>query len=310
AVWSNSGGVTPELPRWKESVRDRYDPTEPVSKWHQQRTRKRLGYALAASTLVATVAGLSQLPVVLNLMAPSHTTVQTGIGEQQQLRLSDGSILTVGARSWVTVALTDQQRDITLQSGEAFFDVAKDAQRPFVVHAGGTEVTAVGTQFNVRRSSEQVVVSVSEGIVQVASEPGAGSNAESATAAPVQLTAGNRVNIESNGSAPAAETVDAASVGGWREGRLQYINEPLRTVLADVHRYTLRDIEIADADVGALRITGTVFSNDVDGWLRTLEMSFPVRVTIGPSGSFVLKSTQPAAPEPAAGAAVQPSRGP
>lgn len=80
------------------------------------------------------------------------------------------------------------------------------------------------------------------------------------------------------------------AVGSWREGRLQYLDEALAVVVADVRRYTDRDIEIVDPRVGKLRITGTVFADDVESWLRTLEAALPIRTVTETSSRIVIRS--------------------
>ncbi len=77
--------------------------------------------------------------------------------------LPDGSKVELGAGSRITTRYSDTIRGVTVDSGEAFFSVKKDAQRPFVVTAGNLRVIAVGTAFNVRRAGDQVVVDVEEG---------------------------------------------------------------------------------------------------------------------------------------------------
>jgi transmembrane sensor len=75
--------------------------------------------------------------------------VQTHNGERRQFRLSDGSIVHLNASSRVTLDLNPHSREIWLE-GEAYFEVAKDAARPFIVHAAAMNIHALGTAFNVK----------------------------------------------------------------------------------------------------------------------------------------------------------------
>lgn len=97
---------------------------------------------LAAAFVVALVS-------VSAWLYAERNTYGTGIGEQRSITLSDGSIIELNAHSKVRVAFHDRERDLELLEGQALFRVAKNRNRPFVVHAGGTSVRAVGTQFDV-----------------------------------------------------------------------------------------------------------------------------------------------------------------
>lgn len=87
--------------------------------------------------------------------------------------------------------------------------------------------------------------------------------------------------------------VDASQVDGWRNGRLQYDNEPLESVIEDLSRYSHRRIEIGDAAVRTLRVTGTVFKDQDEGWLATLQAALPVRAVEKPDGTVRLESAPP-----------------
>ena len=86
------------------------------------------------------------------------------------------------------------------------------------------------------------------------------------------------------------QVVDAGRIAIWRDGLLQYRDEPLPSVIADVARYAEYDIVIADPAVADLRVTGTVFSNDVESWLLSLEAALPVRAVRGANGAVRLES--------------------
>lgn len=283
AVDENS---TPAWPRPEEVMADRYDASTPVSLWQQQTStprKRRTWRPLLAAAGVLMALGLGAVLWTYRF-APADLAVETRAGEMRTVRLADGSTMTVGGRSSVSVRLTPQSRQIRLMAGEAFFSVAKDRARPFTVHAGATAVTAIGTAFNVRRADDDVVVAVAEGMVRI----DAAKNANSPSSAR-HLTAGQQVSVAGGGTPGAQQTVNIDAVGGWREGKLHYLDEPLESVVADVRRYALRDIEITDPSIGALRVTGTVFESDIDSWLRTLTTAFPIRTTTDDAGRVLLE---------------------
>lgn len=225
-------------------------------------------FALAAS--LAAVALLAAWLFVGQDRTPSHMTAfETGAAEHQEARLPDGSQLSLGAKSLLVVRFARQERAVALERGEAFFEVAKDKERPFIVRVGGTTVRAIGTAFNVRKTGARVLVAVSEGAVTVK---------ESKTSHERRIGAGQQVDVEPSQTSPKVQPVSVEAAISWREGRLQYRGEPLKYVLADVSRYSKEDITVADPEAGELLVTGTVYESDVDAWLGSLEEILPVKV--------------------------------
>lgn len=219
---------------------------------------------------------------------------ETQPGQHNTINLDDGSVITLGAKSLLTVAYSDKQRKVVLERGEAYFDVAKDHKRPFVVGSGNRTITAVGTEFNVIRQSERVVVTVTEGKVKVAS-----AIASSNTAAPrlaktlrdsddeAFLIAGQQISYNEM-TANIIEASNTAVATAWREGNLQYLTEKLQFVVEDINRYTQTPIRLGDSRVGNLAYSGTVFTDRVDNWLESLPMVFPVKVLHHANGDVVI----------------------
>ena len=286
---------TVEWPSDADVANDAYDGSVSVSVWRARVATKRasrrwrprpwLTIGLAASAAAAAIV-LAVIPVIRSMQVtpPVVTVVETASGENRDVPLGDGSVVSAGAESVLWATLTDDSREVTLERGEAFFRVAKDPERPFTVKVGATTVTAVGTAFNVRRAGERVVVGVSEGTVKVDARVAAQS------VRTARLGAGQQLSINATDGSANIQVVDANGIAAWRKGLLQFRNEPLRAVVADLTRYSARDIVIAHPQVADLRITGTVFADDVDSWLKSLETALPVRVVWAPDGSARLES--------------------
>lgn len=320
-----SGVRRAPLPSEAELAADAYDGSLSVSAWAWKKRNARAIDSAAASTSASVpsapqwfvpsrrrpwlVAGLA-VPLLIILAAilgvyPREVTlpgiaslqyVDTSAGETRRITLAEGSTITVGGRSSLWVALTPHARRVSLSRGEAFFQVVKDPQRPFTVHAGSTSVTAVGTAFNVRRAGQRIVVAVAEGIVDVAAPslaaniaPAVPTDAGTMRAHSARLSAGHQLSVEPSGAPPLLVPVDANAVAGWRNGRLQYMNEPLASIVTDLGRYSVRGIEIADPRIGELRVTGTVFEHNIDLWLESLETMFPIRVVHEADGRIRLE---------------------
>lgn len=95
-------------------------------------------------------------------------TYRTDVGERQSFKLADGSTVELGSYSALSVDFADDRRNLMLHEGQAFFQVASDHSRPFVVSAGGGTITALGTAFDVKLTDQAVTVSVLEHAVSVA----------------------------------------------------------------------------------------------------------------------------------------------
>lgn len=222
---------------------------------------------------------------------------ETALAEVRELRLPDGSLVTLGAKSKIEVDFAEDRRLVKLLAGEAFFAVAKDSARPFHVLAGRTNVRVVGTKFNVNRSSEAVRVAVLEGVVQVtgpALDPAADGRAPV-----VPLTAGQQIVTETRAppapapapAAPQRPQVTQSSVvepGSWRSGNLAYENMPLGQIVADANRYYGHEIRIASAAARNMRLTTGFRVDQVDRFLETVESALPLDVVHEADGDVTI----------------------
>jgi len=205
-------------------------------------------------------------------------TFQTPLATQRVEKLPDGSEVRLGARSSISVNFSGETRYLVLESGEASFKVAKDSARPFIVHAGQVSVRAVGTEFNVRRAADSTAVAVSEGVVDVIQELPESRSHRLVSQHQVRLKAGEEVLIDERTVAIAVKPIDRAAVSAWQAGRLEFVNEPLRLVVATVNRYSSREIVVTDQNLNDLRVTGAISAEHTDEWLRALPEIIPVRV--------------------------------
>lgn len=245
----------------------------------------RFRWAIAA-TLLLTIGTTVWLAINEDSLTEPETqlrVVETKESEHRSIDLEDGSRIELGAASGLSVNYSSERRTVVLEAGEALFEVAKDPNRPFVVLAGNGTITAVGTAFNVRRDSDRVVVTVTEGEVEVVQQGGSVARVpddpvtEIATPTRQTLTVGERVEYSAAGIAR-LDNIEPAVATEWRNGRLRYRAESLKHVIPDVDRYSPHTVIIGDAAVGEFKFTGTVFQDNADEWLRGLEAVFPVEV--------------------------------
>ena len=224
---------------------------------------------LAASVLLALAISFfwwrgTQTPDVLT----------TNVAEHGSQILADGSHVDLGARTRILTRFTPAERNVVIETGEAFFDVAKDAKRPFVVQAGQLRIIAVGTAFRVRHLHDRTVVTVSEGVVRIAPETPA------IAGHLVQAGAGEQVTFVDSTHSLSLNPVNPKTATAWREGILTFVNEPLSSVVEDVNRYSQREIVLADPGLRNRLYTGTIYRDRIDAWVRALEEVFPLEARL------------------------------
>jgi len=189
----------------------------------------------------------------------------TGPGEQRTVLLKDGSRLTLNTRTSLSVMMTRSSRDIDLKDGEAYFEVARDASRPFTVRTTLGSVRAVGTHFNVYLQPTRLSVTTTEGRVLVNAGPaGLG----------VYVGAGRQATVEAGASNATLTEVDPGSALGWREHRIDVNDVPLSQALEEFSRYTVLPVRAVSPGVGALRVTAVLRAGDLDALESTLREAF------------------------------------
>lgn len=217
--------------------------------------------------------------------AGPQTRFETAIGEHVRVALPDGSSLELNSNTRARIEYSAQTRVIRLERGEAFFDVAHDATRPFWVVARESWVRAVGTSFAVYLKPAAVEVTVSAGSVNVVGRgPRYDTPSDAAVAghAVAVLKAGERAKV-SNGQAAvyALATGELARAEAWRLGSVYFDDQPLGEVVDEMQRYTSMQIELADATLRARRVGGSFQSNSagVEAMLTMLEDGLGLSVT-------------------------------
>jgi transmembrane sensor len=202
---------------------------------------------------------------------PTIRIASTERGERSLLLLPDGSRITLNSASSVQTNYSKEQRRVTLIRGQAFFAVAKDAARPFIVTAGSRQVVAVGTEFDVSLSERQLRVTLVQGKVRVV----AASQARPVAKAPaeVSLAAGSAMTVMEGGS-ELIEPVDTAHALHWRDGKVNYIifdEERLEDVVTEMNRYSAEQLMIADPSLEDRKVSGVFDSSAGRAVARALE---------------------------------------
>lgn len=205
-------------------------------------------------------------------------TYVTAVGEQRTIRLEDGSRVTLDTGSRMQVRLDDARRSVSLISGQAFFDVAGNPTRPFVVSAGDTHVTATGTRFDVRRLGDGARVTLVEGRVIVRETARAGDG--------WSLDPGQQVTTAT--PRPAVATVDVAQETSWTTGRLIFRETPIRTAVDEINRYSETKIELQASHIADIPVSGVFDAGDTDAFVAALQDLYSVRAERRLDGSVIL----------------------
>lgn len=224
-------------------------------------------------------------------------TYDTGVGEQKSFELADGSTIELNARSKVRVHLSEHRRRVELLEGQALFQVAKDPGRPFVVESDGTQIRAVGTEFDVSRRNSATTVTVLEGRVAVLPDPSesdavdkpSASPTQQAAAIPVQrpaaarahlllLDAGEQVTVIAQ-TEPKPKRADVAAATAWTQRRLVFDASTLAEVIEEFNRYNTRRLVLRDASLARFPISGSFSSTDPSSLVHFLELQPGIRVT-------------------------------
>lgn len=228
----------------------------------------------AAASLVGILAfGAVELvrPGPAPVVAAQHFV--TPVGGHRLVPLVDGSKVELNTATVMRTAVTTNHREVWLDQGEAYFEIAHMEDHPFVVHAGSRTVTVLGTKFSVRREGDRVTVSVVEGRVKV-------DDARQVDAVPTAiLTAGDVAVARGPATLLAARSeqrVEAALA--WRGGVLNFDRTSLADAVKEFNRYNRKQITIADTETGEIRIGGTFQAGNVDAFVRLLHDAYGLRV--------------------------------
>lgn len=217
-----------------------------------------------SAALAASIAG--------GVLFSRSADYQTSIGEIRRVPLADGSIVAMNTATAIGVHLKDDLRNIRLEQGEAWFQVAKDKSRPFIVEAGRARVRAVGTAFSVRVTKGGAQILVTEGEVEVWADGARGQS--------LRLKAGAG-GFVADSAAIKEQSVEPSSIDrslAWRSGKIDLSGDRLDHAVAEFNRYNERKIVLHDATIAGERFDGLFRTDDPEGFAKTVGISLNVPV--------------------------------
>lgn len=222
---------------------------------------------IAAIFLVICSVGLlfyKNVDVIRSKMSPvEYSESFNGPGKRSKLILADGSVVWLNAASKLRFpkSFDTKTREVYLQ-GEAFFEVKRNVEKPFIVHSGAIKTQVLGTSFNVRSyPGEQASVSVATGKVRVGDQAGNG----------VFLLPGQRVQYLSDKRFSAIVSGDSAGDALWRKGILNFNNVSLKEAAATLERWYGIKIIIQNQKMQQCMLAGEHTNESLDNVLKSLQ---------------------------------------
>jgi transmembrane sensor len=249
-----AGGLLERDPDVDLLVKKALDGGAATSWWRKRATViSGIGLIVAACVIVAVVAAGA---------LERGRSYRTTSGVRSLAVLDDGSRMQIDASTTVVADFSARHRIVRVERGQAFFSVRHDASRPFVVDLGnGVSVTALGTQFDVRRDASRLSVGLLQGSVEVRRGP----------ALIARLRPGEAIDVPVAADARPVHR-DIAPLMQWRSGRLAFRSTPLREALDEVNRYASTPIVLKAADRGSMPISGEFEAGDADAFLAAVNV--------------------------------------
>ncbi|ATY31005.1 hypothetical protein CVN68_02555 [Sphingomonas psychrotolerans] len=263
-LWALTGAVADD-PRIRAAIEDdlvRFQPVAPMRR-----------FAPIAAALVLSITGIGSLAWfggsdrTQQIAAAPVPSVSTAVGQRKRMTLSDASSVSLDTDSEIAVRMDPNARNVMLRRGRAYFKVTKDSHRPFIVSAGDKRIRAVGTAFEVRIDKGEVIVTVTEGTVEVTER-----NSRRAIPNSARIGAGTQlVTLPHNDWA--IRQVDAAQSTTWLTGRLSFVDEPLARAMDEMNRYSRQKLAFRDGRTPDERILGVFRAGDTLALAQAIELN-------------------------------------
>ncbi|WP_200216225.1 MULTISPECIES: FecR family protein [Brevundimonas] len=233
-------------------------------------TRRRMLHAGG----VGLAAGLAGAVLLTTSRGVAHATAK---GEIRRVPLDDGSTVTLNTETRIRVFYGAQKRHVVLQSGEAFFEVIHEPDRPFSVEAGDLHIQAIGTTFAVSRLSQRpVAITVSTGEVTAVADGAPDPK-------PIRIGPNSRAQaVAATGSVSVAplEPDNLTRSLAWREGKLAFEGQTIEQAALEFSRYSTTTIEIVGPALAQERVIGLFSANDPVGFSRSIALTFDASVRV------------------------------
>lgn len=258
------------------------DTPQPVPR---RRYRRPL-MAAAVLLLALPIAGIASWH--LNVIPDSYQRFESG-STLRDIVLADGSRVQMNLGSKLSFANFKDRRSVSLSKGEAYFEVKHDAGHPFQVNAGRGQVRVTGTKFNVWTYQDEVVVTLTQGSVQVIADRGRPDQL-------AYLSPGMQAHYTAQMISPEIRAALPEEALAWRSGKLILRDLSLTDALPQINRYLPAPIHLGDRATGNLRIGGIYNTNDLASLVQTLPKVLPVYLSSNEKGETVVRNKRSSGP--------------
>jgi transmembrane sensor len=246
--------------------------------------RQKLSSRWTVPAAMAAGLALAALGVHMSvrLMQPTATMIayDTARDERRSVHLEDGSVVQMDIGTRLEVRMSAHRREVDLIAGRAMFEVAHDKGRPFSVLAAGARTTALGTQFQVERDQDRVVVTLAEGSVAV-------DGVQNQSEWREQLWPGEQLSFETATAAIDKRSVDLQRTTSWMRGRHVFRSTPLSEALDEVNRYATKKVRLGDPSLADLPVGGSFIAGDSELIVDALVAVLPISA-VADSGNEIL----------------------
>ncbi|HVY81348.1 MAG TPA: FecR domain-containing protein [Steroidobacteraceae bacterium] len=253
---------------------------------------------LAIAAVIAALGLLAAAFWVVHSLDRSTLVLTTNVGEQRSVTLEDGSVVRLNARSELRVSFRRSLRAVDLVRGQAWFDVAKDTSRPFVVRDRDAQVRAIGTVFDINRRDSRTIVTVVSGQVLVSAHEGGGT-AVPADSARVKLEAGEQASVAKAEPIRVDHHANLTAAISWLDNVLTFDNTPLAEVLEELNRYSPKPIVLEVPELAGVRINAVIRAGNAEGLLHYVQRFQPVRIVTTADRVRILRAQVPISKRPA-----------
>jgi len=228
---------------------------------------------LTVAFVALAVAAAISYPMWRQAPQPTGQFYATGIGGRATVQLTDGSSIELNTNTAIRADVRSGRRYVSIETGEAFFDIVHNAKNPFVVDVDGHRITDLGTKFAVRDETGRIEVTLLEGRASIASvRPGTQGHSAILTPGDVAVATADSLSVEQRPKPTLAKELS------WRHGLLIFDGASLSHVAEELNRYSAEKIVVSGDRVGKLTIDASVPTDDIRAFTRVAREVFGLRV--------------------------------
>jgi transmembrane sensor len=238
-------------------------------------------WAVPVSLAASVVGAVLSFQWLTTREAVQELAYHTVDGEQRTVMLADGSAVHLDVGTSITVRLNQKRRQIRLQAGRAYFEVAHDASRPFTVAASDSLTTALGTRFVVQDLGEKAVITLAEGSVAI-------TDALDATRWSERLVPGEQLSVDAHAATREKHNIDPQLAVSWTYGRHIFRGTRLADAIVEVNRYATRKVRLGDPSLADLEVAGNFIAGDSEQIVAAFAAALPLRVVSAGADEIIL----------------------